>query len=158
MPQCDVLIVGTGPAGCAAAITARRLGLKVTAIDRAVFPRDKCCGDGLTTLALRELDSLGLTPSGSSWLTINDAYIRSPSGREVHLQLPQNRGHYAAIVKRVELDAELVDLARNEGTDIREGCSFAAIELTAQGVQVSLDNGERILANNVDSLTIENPR
>ena len=106
VPQCDVLIVGTGPAGCAAAITARRLGLKVTAIDRATFPRDKCCGDGLTTLALRELDSLGLTPSASSWLTVNDAYIRSPSGRELHLQLPRNRGQYAAIVKRVELDAE----------------------------------------------------
>ena len=106
VPQCDVLIVGTGPAGCAAAITARRLGLEVIALDRATFPRDKCCGDGRTTLALRELDSLGLTPSASSWLTVNDAYIRSPSGRELHLQLPRNRGQYAAIVKRVELDAE----------------------------------------------------
>ena len=149
VPQCDVLIVGTGPAGCAAAITARRLGLKVTAIDRATFPRDKCCGDGLTTLALRELDSLGLTPSASSWLTVNDAYIRSPSGRELHLQLPRNRGQYAAIVKRVELDAELVDLTRDEGADVREGCSFTAIELTAQGAQVSLNNGESILARNV---------
>ena len=149
VPQCDVLIVGTGPAGCAAAITARRLGLEVIALDRATFPRDKCCGDGLTTLALRELDSLGLTPSASSWLTVNDAYIRSPSGRELHLQLPRNRGQYAAIVKRVELDAELVDLTRDEGADVREGCSFTAIELTAQGVQVSLNNGESILARNV---------
>ena len=147
--QCDVLIVGTGPAGCAAAITARRLGLKVIAIDRATFPRDKCCGDGLTTLALRELESLGLTPSASSWLTINDAYIRSPSGRELHLPLPRDRGQYAAIVKRIELDADLVDLMRDEGADVHQGCAFTTIELNAQGVQVLLDDGQSILARNV---------
>ena len=62
MLQCDVLVVGAGPAGCAAALTAQRLGLDVLVIDKAIFPRDKCCGDGLTTLALRELEQLGFEP------------------------------------------------------------------------------------------------
>ena len=46
-------MVGAGPAGIAAAIEARRLGLDVLVVDKARFPRDKTCGDGLTTGALR---------------------------------------------------------------------------------------------------------
>ena len=58
----DVVIVGAGPAGIAAAIELHRAGRPVVVIDKATFPRDKCCGDGLTTLALRELETLGLDP------------------------------------------------------------------------------------------------
>ena len=61
--DCDLLIVGAGPAGIAAAITATRAGLHVIVIDKAQFPRDKCCGDGRTTLALRELEKLNFDPS-----------------------------------------------------------------------------------------------
>ena len=32
-------------------------------VDKAVFPRDKCCGDGLTTNALRVLDEMGFDPA-----------------------------------------------------------------------------------------------
>ena len=51
----DVLVVGAGPAGVSAAIELHRAGVDVLVVDKAIFPRDKCCGDGLTTLALREL-------------------------------------------------------------------------------------------------------
>src|SRR5262245_56080896 len=56
----EVLVVGAGPAGAAAAIESRRLGLDVLAVDKARFPRDKTCGDGLTTGALRRLEQLGV--------------------------------------------------------------------------------------------------
>lgn len=58
----DVVVVGVGPAGSAAAITLARAGRRVVAVDKARFPRDKCCGDGLTTGALRRLGTLGLDP------------------------------------------------------------------------------------------------
>lgn len=44
----DVVIAGAGPAGAAAAVEARRLGLTVALVDRAAFPRDKLCGGGIT--------------------------------------------------------------------------------------------------------------
>ncbi|CCH86449.1 protein of unknown function [Modestobacter italicus] len=56
----DVLVVGAGPAGSAAAAWAARAGTDVVLADAAVFPRDKTCGDGLTPRAMGELDQLGL--------------------------------------------------------------------------------------------------
>ncbi|MEY3680348.1 MAG: hypothetical protein RL547_961, partial [Actinomycetota bacterium] len=71
---CDLVIVGAGPAGSAAAITAAGLGLSVTLVDKATFPRDKCCGDGLTTLALRQLEELGLRPEAvPQWFDVDGA-------------------------------------------------------------------------------------
>ena len=50
--QADVLVVGAGPAGSAAAAWAARSGADVVLADAAVFPRDKTCGDGLTPRAI----------------------------------------------------------------------------------------------------------
>ena len=56
----DVLVVGAGPAGSAAAAWAAHGGADVVLADAAVFPRDKTCGDGLTPRAVGELQRLGL--------------------------------------------------------------------------------------------------
>ncbi|MDQ1465823.1 MAG: menaquinone-9 beta-reductase, partial [Actinomycetota bacterium] len=56
----DLLVVGAGPAGVAAAITAAERGLDVVVLDSATFPRDKTCGDGLTAGALHLIERLGL--------------------------------------------------------------------------------------------------
>jgi geranylgeranyl reductase family protein len=56
----DVLIVGAGPAGTAAAIVLARAGRDVLIADRRAFPRDKICGDGLIPDALRALHELGV--------------------------------------------------------------------------------------------------
>jgi menaquinone-9 beta-reductase len=137
---CDVLVVGAGPAGAAAAITLERAGVTTIVIDKARFPRDKCCGDGLTTLALRELEALGLEPDRvDGWFDVDAAWLRSPSGREVCLPLPPT-GRYAAVAPRLELDAELVAVARRAGVDVRDGHSFAGVEaVTADCVDLAVD-------------------
>src|SRR6185369_16381296 len=58
--RCDVLIVGAGPAGSAAAITLARAGLDVVLVDQHSFPRDKVCGDGLIPDAHHALRRLGV--------------------------------------------------------------------------------------------------
>ncbi|AGG65857.1 geranylgeranyl reductase family protein [Corynebacterium callunae] len=56
----DVLIIGAGPSGAAAAVHAARAGLKTLLVDAASFPRDKTCGDGLTPRAMHQLENLGV--------------------------------------------------------------------------------------------------
>ena len=126
VPSCEVLIVGAGPAGCAAAITGQRLGLNVVVVDKATFPRDKCCGDGLTTLALRELEQLGVHPTATrSWMEVSDIFLRSPRGKEIQLHLPKTRGQYAAVVERraVRLAAAEVPGGRCPGGSGIRACS-----------------------------------
>ena len=119
------MVVGAGPAGAAAAITLAAAGRDVTIIDKAVFPRDKCCGDGLTTLALRELETLGFDPTAvTDWQRVDGAVLRSPSGREVTVPLPPGPGTFAAVVPRLQLDAALVDVAVKAGATVLEGHGF----------------------------------
>jgi geranylgeranyl reductase family protein len=58
--RCDVLVVGAGPAGSAAAATLARCGLDVVLVDQHAFPRDKVCGDGLIPDAHHALRRLGV--------------------------------------------------------------------------------------------------
>lgn len=138
MQGVDVVVVGAGPAGVAAAVTLARAGRQALLVDKAHFPRDKCCGDGLTVLALRELESLGFVPDLPSWQVVDDVVVRSPSGREVTFPLPRGRGMYAAVVPRFELDAALVDLARAAGVKVADGHGFESIDVGDDHVVVDV--------------------
>lgn len=124
-----MLVVGAGPGGTAAAIEAARRGLTTLVVDKAIFPRDKCCGDGLTTGALRRLEGLGLDPGAvASWQPVDDIVIRTPSGREQRFPLPRT-GQFAAVARRMDLDAALVDLARSTGATVDEGQQLVGLDI-----------------------------
>ena len=56
----DVLVVGGGPSGAAAAYWLAQQGWRVLVVEKKRFPREKTCGDGLTPRAVRELHDMGL--------------------------------------------------------------------------------------------------
>ncbi|MGI9607600.1 MAG: NAD(P)/FAD-dependent oxidoreductase [Acidimicrobiales bacterium] len=149
MISIETVVVGAGPAGASAAHVLATAGREVALVDKASFPRDKFCGDGLTTLALRELDELGFDPSTvSSWTPIDGAIIRSPKGRVHELGLPSGRGQYAAIARRSDLDAALVDHARAAGALVRFGNGVVSMDPSSrdQHVELTLADGEVIRA------------
>jgi geranylgeranyl reductase family protein len=134
----DVVVVGGGPAGAAAAITLARAGRDVMVIDKARFPRDKCCGDGLTAGALRLLESLRLDPSViESWQPVDEVIVRSPSGHQATFPLPRGRGLFAAVARRVDFDAALLDVARVAGVKVFDG--HALVDARDDGERIVLD-------------------
>ena len=147
----DVLVIGAGPGGTAAAITASSRGCSVVCVDKAGFPRDKTCGDGLTTSALRQLEALGLTQAGFEAIdaaVVRETVLVSPSGRRVTLPLPTD-GLHAAVVARRDLDAALVSLARRRGVDVREHCAVEKLIARHGEVEVILADATPMRARHV---------
>ena len=135
----DLAVVGAGPAGAAAAVTAARAGLSVALIDKAAFPRDKCCGDGLTTLALRELEALGFDPTSvPSWQPVTSARLRAPSGRSAELALPVDEGVHCVVARRRELDAALVAMAGDAGANLHTASAVVRARRLLSGVELGL--------------------
>jgi geranylgeranyl reductase family protein len=145
----DVLVVGAGPAGVAAAIGAHDRGLRTACLDRATFPRDKTCGDGLTASALRLLEEVGVgVPGIASTQPVTTVVLRGPHGRVSELPLPRD-GHHAVVTTRLDLDAALVDRARAVGIAVLEGHAVTGIEIARSGVTVEHDDGRRTAARYV---------
>ena len=110
--RADVIIVGAGPAGSTAAAILAGRGRDVILVDRAAFPRDKTCGDGLTPRAIAMLDRLGVRArlENAGYQRITGARTVAPNGVESHicfadydLGLPD----FGLVVPRYELDDHL---------------------------------------------------
>jgi geranylgeranyl reductase family protein len=148
----DVVVVGAGPGGIGAALTAAGRGCSVVCVDKARFPRDKTCGDGLTTGALRLLERLGVTRDelvAAGIVAVHETVLVSPAGRRVTLPLPDDGGIHAAVIARRDLDAAMVAMARRAGVDVREQCDVEKIAPHADEVELLLADGTALHARHV---------
>ncbi|WP_298512216.1 geranylgeranyl reductase family protein [uncultured Nocardioides sp.] len=132
--QTDVLVVGAGPAGSAAATWAARGGADVVLADAAVFPRDKTCGDGLTPRAVHELQGLGL----EDWLrahTVNQGLRAHGFGQTLLLPWPGGTlPGWGSAVARTELDDHLRTTAIKAGATAVDGAR--AVDVRRSGGRV----------------------
>jgi flavin-dependent dehydrogenase len=109
----DLLIVGGGPAGSAAALRALQLrpDANVVIVDAAAFPRDKACGDGIAPHGLDVLRSLGMYDAVAGFTPVDRMRLSTPGGAEV--ATPSARANY--VVPRETFDARLLSAACARG-------------------------------------------
>lgn len=111
----DLLVVGAGPAGSAAACRAATLGLRTLLVDRAAFPRAKVCGGCLSPLGLAAVDALGLGANVRHASVPLRTLALTARGRTSHLPL---RGGVA--ISRESLDTMLLHHAARCGATVLE--------------------------------------
>ncbi len=113
----DLVVVGAGPAGSAAALgaLAERPDARVLVLDRADFPRDKSCGDGIAPHALDVLASVGCHDAVHGYRPASGLRLGFADG--VHAAGAMRRAAY--VVPRAVLDARLVDTAVSRGAVLR---------------------------------------
>ncbi|MFC7673344.1 menaquinone reductase [Mycolicibacterium sp. GCM10028919] len=142
----DVVVIGAGPAGSAAAAWAARGGRDVLVIDSAEFPRDKACGDGLTPRAIAELKLLGL----GDWLDgrVSHRGLRMAGfGADVEIKWPgPSFPPTSSAVPRTELDDRIRSVAADDGAKMLLGTKAVDVrhDSTGRVTSVILDSGEEI--------------
>jgi flavin-dependent dehydrogenase len=125
-PPLDVLVVGAGPAGSAAAARLARAGFRVAAVDRAAFPRDKACSEYMSPETVRLLDDLGVVPAleAAGAAPLHGTAVTAAGGSHLHGRFalagpPPFRPTGLSISRRI-LDHALVAAARAAGAAVLE--------------------------------------
>jgi flavin-dependent dehydrogenase len=137
-------VLGAGPGGATAAIHLAKAGISCLVVDRAVFPRDKICGDGIGNGVIQELVQLNPTlltrlTTSADQLSTWGVHFGAPNGRRVSLpaepafnKATDSPGGYT--MKRLDFDALLVDeMAEYKNIEFLQGCNINQHQRTADG-------------------------
>lgn len=127
----DVAIVGAGPGGSSTAHFLAQRGLDVLLLDRAEFPRDKTCGDGLTPRALRVLDDMGILGEVQQKGWPIDRYeVVAPNGKRT------TAATQALCIPRLQLDEMILRRAVASGAEFRGGVTVERVEPASGAVTI----------------------
>jgi menaquinone-9 beta-reductase len=142
----DVLVIGAGPGGSAAAYHLARRGVDVLVAEKATFPREKVCGDGLTPRGVLALERMGVDPLDPGFERVDGLRIYT---RRTTLELSWPKLHdfpdYGLVRTRHDLDELLARRAEKAGALLWEGAEVLHPVLTdgwVTGATVRKDDEE----------------
>jgi geranylgeranyl reductase family protein len=143
MSSPDVLVVGGGPGGSAAAHWLARAGHDVVLVEKKEYPREKTCGDGLTPRSIRQLIDMGFDFSVPEFHRVGG--LRAYSS-ELMIELPwpdhPTLPAWGGVIRRADLDMQVARLAEKQGVVVRQHTAarplldsgrISAVELASDG-------------------------
>jgi len=126
----DVVVVGGGPAGAATAIFLKQAGHDPLLLDRATFPRDKPCGEYSSPQTITILRRLGVAEAIEALppQRLHGMRVYAPNGTHYTVDYHAVTGaHYALSIPRMTLDTVILDGAKRQGVEVREGARVKAV-------------------------------
>lgn len=139
----DVVIVGAGPAGCAAALAARQEGLSVALLERETFPRPRVCAGWIGPLGVGLCTELGLTAARVGAAPIAGVTLHSwdiKKNAQVHA-----KDLSGWLVERGPFDAALLDLATRAGATPVCGAAIQRVALRDGDVRITLSGQQEFV-------------
>ncbi|MFX0544944.1 geranylgeranyl reductase family protein [Roseovarius sp. S1116L3] len=135
----DILIIGAGPAGTAAAVTACRAGLSTAIIDKATFPRAKLCGGLVTGRSATLYSEIFSAPLPPSLFEPRERITFEANGASLGGEMGSPPVYLAM---RWDMDAHLLDIARAAGTADFTGQRIT--DLDADALTATLSDGRQL--------------
>ena len=145
----DVIVVGGGPGGSAAAAYNALNGCRVLLLEKGVWPRDKPCGDAVGGKSLSHVEELGVLPMGESTphYVVDSIVFGSPNGSEVRVMLPKESYEAKGLLSgyalpRVQFDYMLfkraTEMVLEAGGSVIQGFSVndVAVEVGDEGQRI----------------------
>src|SRR5215470_9897211 len=141
----DVIVIGAGPGGSAAAYHLANHGVRVLLLEKSEFPREKVCGDGLTPRAVKQLIAMGVDTEGEGW-TRNRGLRVIGGGVRPELDWPDLASfpNYGLTRTRVDFDELLARTAQTRGAELRTSVTVAGpvYDATGRVVGVATSDGQ----------------
>jgi geranylgeranyl reductase family protein len=141
----DIVIVGAGPAGCATSMFLAKAGITHTIIDKAVFPRDKICGDALSgkvVYVLKQLNNnllLNYQQNSQAFLPSWGVKFVAPNGKFIDIPFKSDiskEPHAPGFIsKRIDHDFELFKNLDKNYAQVIEGAELQAVKQIANGIE-----------------------
>lgn len=142
----DVIVVGAGPAGAAAAFQLARAGLDTLLLERRTHPREKSCGDAVTRVGVRKLAEIGVLDRLDGAWPVSGVRVRMREGAERVFRYAASDFALAAIVvPRVELDHAICSAAVDAGARLAQSHEVLGLvqrDGRVAGVRVAAPEGE----------------
>jgi geranylgeranyl reductase family protein len=144
----DVIVAGAGPAGAAAARALAWAGIDTLLVERAIFPRNKPCGGGISTRVFRRFPWFAEAIAGIDQHTVSRLHLEGPDGSSIDFTSP---APCVLLVRRVELDNALLRAALAQGARLRTGFEITQATMDADGVTLrartgAVVRGRRVIA------------
>lgn len=137
--SCDIAIVGGGPAGIATALflvaVDPRHAERILVLEKESYPRDKICGGAIGARADELLATIGVR------VEVPEVVVDGFSVRSQDVEICERRGRIGRVVRRVEFDHALANIARARGVRIEEGARVTHVDIDAGGVTIETARG-----------------